>query len=90
MLPCHLRVYPGRVQVVPSHSPPAALQSSALLGPEELLAMLAGLASLDVLGALGSLGSLGSLGELAELCAEVADPASDAWAIDIVVKAGTA
>jgi len=87
MLPCHLRVYPGRVQVVPSHSPPAALQSSALLGPEELLAMLAELASLDVLGALGS---LGSLGELAELCAEVADPASDAWAIDIVVKAGTA
>jgi len=87
MLPCHLRVYPGRVQVVPSHSPPAALQSSALLGPEELLAMLVELVELDVLGALGS---LGSLGELAELCAEVADPASDAWAIDIVVKAGTA
>ena len=87
----------GSVQtpVVSSQVPPSSRQSSALLGSDALLELELApdelLLAPDelLLAPLASLGSLGSLGELAELLAEAADPPSEAWAIDIVVKAGT-
>ena len=80
----------GSVQtpVVSSQVPPSSRQSSELLGSDALLELELAPDEL-LLAPLASLGSLGSLGELAELLAEAADPPSEAWAIDMVVKAGT-